>query len=483
MSIFDWFKTKEETTNPTKQSPRRPKPLDITEQPQVNKTLTYGLYHNSYPGMKLAGAMAFTPIAVPLWFMGIPTPTAGDDAVDKELAEISEMMARHMKQIHLQCHREGTIWIMPKIDARTRALVWEFISDDAVVDIIKDLNTGEPVQIITDEEITLSIGEEKQVTVRRKRYYSRERIDVRWVSGAGQVPGVLRDQSMRNPLGILPIPFSNNSDGDEIRGHSDYERIISDLKNYHDIDLKQSTFLAKFEPKLGLHVTNVDDWLVNNGEEKGSLSTLDVFERDILFFVKDETGEYLFPENAMEAYDKKLQQIFRKLVEGSGMPEIIWGTKVEGNHASAQENMNNLVKFVEDKREQKADSYKALFSASLRLLRLATMTADSLPAIKIKWNNLDSLSDETKAKIFRDFAQGLAFVQSAASGTKEMMWNMWKRMFPGVAPEKLNEFILGISDMAKHKQFAATDYAIIADMTGLDTEGQQQEPGAAGDEG
>lgn len=463
--FFSWFRGKEETTNPTKQTQRRPQDIDKTESLSVNRALTAGLYHNSYPGLKLAGALAFTPIAVPLWFMGCPTPATDDDATNEILKELVEQFYPVMKQINLQCHRDGTIWVFPKFSAKKNTLIWELIQDDTVVDIVKDLETGEPVMIITDEEILLTIGENKTAIVQRKRFYTKDRIEVKWFQGKGSIPEALLDQSMRNVAGVLPIPFSNNADSDTIRGHSDYGRIISDLKDYHDIDLKQSGVLAKFEPKLALKVKNVDDWLINNGEQKGSLGTLDVKMRDILFLVGDEAAEYIFPTNFYEAVEAALKRKYRKVVEGSGVPEILWGTKLEGNSASAAEQMANVVKFIEDKRDQKNTAYAALFSASLVLLNIARFESNQTQ-VKIEWNTLDALSDEIKAKIFNSFTQGLSFLISTAGATKAMILEIWNRFFPGIAPEKKEDFIKGLSDMAKFKQFLSAEYATVADMTG-----------------
>jgi len=476
-TVFSWFKPKEDTGNPTKQTQRRPKNKDITEYDSVNRNLTYGLYHNSYPGMKLSGAMAFTPIAVPIWFMGVPTPITEDKKTQEIINDIIDKFYRVMNQIHLQCHRDGTIWIFPKFSAKTGSLIWEFIHDDSVVDIIKDLETGEPIEIITDEEIIITTGENRTATIRRKRYYTKEKIAVRWIGGTTSLPERLKDLSFRNTIGALPIPFSNNADADEVRGHSDYERIVSDLKDYHDIDLKQSTFLAKFEPKLAINVKNVNEWLNNNGEEENSLSTLEIFERDLLFLVDEEKAQYIYPATAYQAYDNTLKRKYRKIVEGSGVPEMLWGTKMEGNHASAQEQMNNVVKFVEEKRDQKNASYQKLFEASVALILKSTMTDGDSRIIAIEWNSLDALSDEIKAKIIKDFAQGLAFLVDKASITKEMMYQLWDKMFPGLVPEDFEEFKIGISDMAKHRQFVNTDYATAADMTGMEGELQDDEGG------
>lgn len=478
--FFSWTRSRGRLVEKTKIGPRRPQDVDYSEPLVVNKALTSGLYHNTYPGLKLAGAMAYTPIAVPIWFMGVPTPQAEDDATQETLNALVETMYRRMLQIHLEDHRDGTIWVFPKFSARKGALVWEFISDDAVCDIIRDLDTLEPVKIITDENIILQVGENDTAHIRRKRIYTREKIEYQWLSGKDKVPQELRDQTYRNVLGILPIPFANNADGDEIRGHSDYERILPDMKDYHDIDLKQSTVLAKFEPKLKLKVKNVGDWLTNNGEEANcNLSNLDLFRRDLLFCVEDEDADYVYPETAHEAYERALDRKFKKISEGGQIPVLFYGVKMAGNDAGAQQQMNNVVKFVEDKRDQKNESYTKLFEASLALLSQSTMSDQNPRIKKIEWNRLDALSDEMKAKMIKDIAQGFAYLVDKASATKEMLFKLWEMLFPGVAPEKLDEFVKGLADMAKHKQFTNLDYEIGADMTGDPIEDMSDDDGAS----
>ena len=53
---FSWFRKEKQTGNPTKVYRRSPVTVDKTEFQQANSALTKGLYHNSYPGIKLAGS-------------------------------------------------------------------------------------------------------------------------------------------------------------------------------------------------------------------------------------------------------------------------------------------------------------------------------------------------------------------------------------------------------------------------------------------
>src|SRR4030042_254586 len=100
---FSWNRSAEETSNPTQTEVRRPASRDWTDSLPVNSAHTKGLYHNSYPGMKLAGGLAYAPIVVPFWFMGLPVP-APVDPDDEETAELCETIldafAQDIKQIH-----------------------------------------------------------------------------------------------------------------------------------------------------------------------------------------------------------------------------------------------------------------------------------------------------------------------------------------------------------------------------------------------
>ena len=153
-------------------------------------------------------------------------------------------LQRLQRDIHIQDHREGTIWIWPKLTKGK--LIWEFIPDESVTDIIRSLDTGDIIRLEIREDIKLSLGDGQEATVNRARIFTPTSVKVKYT---GTVPAGIKDKSSRNPAGILPIPFSNDADGEETRGHSDLERIITDLKNYHDIDLAESSILAKFSPK------------------------------------------------------------------------------------------------------------------------------------------------------------------------------------------------------------------------------------------
>jgi len=469
MNLLTFFKTKDQidSNDATRRTPRRPNPVDWTNNYTANSELTRGLYHNTFPGFKLAGGLAFPPIAVPAWFMGLPTPAPKDDTDEvtaDELNQLVERFSTELQQIHIQAHREGTVWVWPHWSARGNRLIWEFIPDESVIDIIRDLDTGDITEIITNEQITIKVGEEKTVTVERKRIFTRERVTVQW-KGASALPDKLADRTMRNPLRIMPVAFANNQDGQEVRGYSDYTRILSDLKNYHDIDLAWSRMLAKFSPKMIQQVRDVDQWLANNGWAK--FTDIDIEKTDmILNLTEQETTDFAWPQGAHEAYGAALKKTFRKIIEASGVPEIVWGLKTEGNRASVEESMDSLIKYVHDKQAQKNKPYLRLFSDSLRIMRFATL-GNPAPEIEIGWNQLDAVSDEVRSIIFRNFAQGVAAIVGGAAGTKEQLHSLWMKMYPDATDDDYDVFKVGLSDMGAHNQWRNADFMQAMDFQGL----------------
>jgi hypothetical protein len=472
-AFFNWNKSEElqNGSNPIKQEARRPYVHDWTDSMSINAELTRGIWHNSYPGLKLAGALGFIPISVPLRLMGLPIPKTDNETRQKELTQIVLDHEQDCNALHLVSHREGTVWVFPFFSSKLQRDVWDLIPDESICDIIRDIETGEVVSIITDEQMTVSIGYNKTADIRRKRTFTKQNIIIKWLQGAASVPGELKSVSYRNILGILPIPFANNKEANKVRGHSDFERILTDLKNYHDVDLATSELLTKFSPKWVQYVQDVEAWKGNNGVD--SLNDIDTARNDFVLNLYDkEKTEVLWPEGAHEAGMAKLNQIYWKLVQGSSMPEMLWGLKVEGNMASADNQLDSVINFVKDKQAQKNEPYKKLILATARLRNLARMSDPSQDDIKIEWNALELIPEATKATIFQNFAAGIASLVGAAGFTKEMLQRVWKRFYPQVAEDDLGKFIQGIGEMARHKSYAAAPYENIMDLKDWEDTGE-----------
>ena len=451
----------------------RPIVRDLTEQFVVNADLTRGIWHNTVEALKLAGGLAYAPIAVPIAFMGLPIPKTieQNEAEDLELARVVDEHCAELREIHLQCHREGTIWIWPYFNARKGRVLWEFIPDESIPSMIKDLQGGELQKIFTDEMLLLQIDDTTQAQVRRRRTFAPKKIEITYEGQYQVIDEKIADRTYVNPIGILPIPFANEADGDEKRGHSDYERILSDLKAYHDLEFATLDLLARFRAKLALTVNDVEAWKANNPQFGSDLSSLDLSTSDLFFLMPEETIEVIFPEGAHESYDAEKKNIFRKLVEETGIPEIAWGVKTTGNHATTEEQMAVLVRKVEDKRQQKNAPYKRLFVATRQLETLAGFGAEVDPGnVEVQWNLLDSVSDSVRSEIFERFTQGVSKLISSAGATMAQLYKLWQLNFPQATEEDFEDWKVNLAETVAHKRMSGASVLDLLDAAGDEPE-------------
>ncbi len=420
----------------TKQDRRVPSSRDLSESFVVNSELTKGIFYNSYPGLKLAGALGYAPIAHPVSFMGLPTPKSEDAATQEALDKLVLQMSGRMPSMHISVSREGTLWAWPRFDAKRGRVTWELIPDDSISDLLKSPDLQETVEVRTDEEFKVSLGEGQIAYARRKRRFTESMIYVNWTEKGG-LQNSLMDRSSKNVIGILPIAFANMREVGDDRGHSDYERLLYDLKDYHDIDLARSQILVKFKPKMVQEVTDVEKWLANNGYD--SLQEIDPWSVDfVVNVIGKEKTTFETANGATDAYETALVNKYWKVVEGSGIPEIFWGLQAAGNQASVDDQRQAMVRYVEGKREQLNESYYKLFQASLELMSVAGM--GKFKDFTMGWNRLSAASEMVKSTIFRNFATGVAAMASNRCITEEQLYNLWKENYPDSTEKTFKEF-------------------------------------------
>lgn len=455
-----WHKAFSTQKNPTKQSRRIPR-VDKTERLQVNKALTYGIFHNQYEDMKLAGALAYNPIMIPVYFMGIPSIMSENEVTQERLTRLIDDFSVTMSQMHLESHRDGTVWVFPYYDASNNKLEWEFIPDESVYKIIKNIDNNKISKIIVKESITMIDENGNEFSTTRKRIFTTTKVEETFEGS--NISNNLKSNVKINTAGILPIPFSNNPDLNEVRGHSDLERIVHDLKAYHDIQKQELVMGSKFKPKMWLNIKEtMSDWLDNNGW--ADISDIDLNTMDLIVTNNEaDKAEFIFPNDLSNFYTASLKRLFRKVVESSGIPEIAWGLKTEGNNASVDESMSTLLYYVQAKQNQKSSKYVELFKASLRILSIAEMTIYTVDDIKCEWGKLDGLSQESRAKIFNNFTAAMSKIVDSATGTKKQLYKCWKMFYPEETEETFEDFEKGISLMGAHNAWKNASYVDISD--------------------
>jgi hypothetical protein len=422
-----------------------------------NEDMLRGLYHGTWQGLQFASPLAFTPIQVPVNMMGVPTPKSDDGATQAALDLITLQMADGMTKLHRSALLVGTAWRWPRYDRVTSSLIWEPIPDPSVCDVLADVNTGAVRAVLTDESIILSVAQNVNVSSRRYRRFDRDAVSVRW---EGSRPEGAEDYRSVNVSGALPIPFAHDADELEVRGHSALSRMIRDLKDYHDIDYMRSEILTKFRPKQLQEVDDVGKWMQNNlgTDSPEAITGYDVAGNDLILNRHGmESTEFAYlPEGATAPHEKALATKYLKIFEGSGIPEMFWGGLATGNHATAEVQMQQAVSYVDQVRRQFTQPYKELYSASLRLVEVATMS--SFKPFTVKWNDLESVSADVKSQVFGRFAQAVAAMAASGTITKDQVRTLWEMNYPSSRPGDKAEFEAGIKDMAQFQQFLKMDY-------------------------
>ena len=464
---MNWRLTKDfqERNSPNVRQVRRPNSVDLSESIIANEELFVGLYEGTYPGLKLASALAYPIVFVPVSFMGLPSPTSEDEATQEMLNEITEEAAMILQRLFTLRLVVGTWWIWPNWDSKRGRINYELIPNSSVVDIIRDLDTGEVLQIITDENLTVQTGENRRTVVRRKRFFTPQSVRVEYTGDTSQMGGLI-NKATRNPSGVMPIPFANDVLDNSIRGSSVYGRILSDLKVYHDTDLKWSETLNKFNVKMVQKTSNVNEFVARNGW--ATTEEIDVADSDLIILKEDEETNFIFPEQAVtDAFQKRLETTFYKIVEGTKIPELSFGLMATGNHASVETDMTSLGRAVQDDRNQIDEPAYALYAACLRLKAGATMqTID--PDFEMAWNDLEILSEETKMKLFQTFADAVDKLMSRAAITLEQLHKMFLAAFPKSTEQDFDTWFAQMNLAAKYKQFAEASYTDALDASGID---------------
>jgi hypothetical protein len=444
---FHWFRSNRDNDRHMKTARRRTTAaiVDWTNGLSCNSALTKGIYNNTFQGMKLAG-FGFNIINVPVSFMGVPVVSVpGDEDLTDVMQQVILDRKKQVRAIHTQSHRDGTVWVYPEY--RETGLSWRMIPDESVSKIVMALDEERVVRVETEEEITVEdLVYDTTNTVTKAVVYTEKTVTTTY-SGS-YAPD---DSIVVNTAGVLPIPFANNPEVNEARGKSDYERLLADLKNYHDVDLSESTLLAKFTTKMVQTVSNWTDWLSNNGfsSDGSDIDSLDIWEIDLIVNQEGETTEFIHPSDATAGHETKLKTIFHKLVELSGIPEIAWGLKTEGNLASVEENMAILMQYCADKQEQKVDPYTQLLNASARLMAQAFEIPEGV-SVKVTWDVLDATSEATKAEIFKQYSEAISNLVTVAGITPSQLHSLWRVIFPSITEEELDSFNDGLGRMISH---------------------------------
>jgi len=463
---FAW-QGRAEQTPPANIGNMRPGSMDREGGLQANSEMLKALYEGTYQGLQFASPLVFPPIATIVALMGIPVPKSDDPRTQEALDGITAQMQDRFCKLHRRSLLHGTAWRFPRYD-QACGLVWEELPDTIIADILVDIASNRIKEIHTSEQIKVRVRESVSETLQRSRHFLPDRVSVKYNIGR------YADYTARNVGNVLPVPFSNETDESEIRGHSMFSRVLRDLKDYHDIDYRVSTILAKFSPKMVQQVGNPKEWAKTNaGTEnvKAAFESINIFEKDLVVnMAEKETTSFVFaPSDATAAHENALRRKFLKVVEGTGIPEIFWGPLATGNHATTEEQWQQAINRVEEIRLQYAEAYRTLYRGSLNVLQVAN--AETYAGnIETTWNRLSSVSEKTKADILRGFGSAVSSMMNSGTMTLRQLHALWNQMNPESGIGAFEEFKAELMECAKYKHFVNEDpfYRADRELAGQD---------------
>lgn len=462
--VSGWFGGTKQTADLSKQTEQRPQEVDSTEGYPANADTLYGLYEGSIVGLQHASPLVDTPINVPVNLVSLPTPTILDDpkgleALNKLLKDKSDEPPIITKTKCLL----GTAWRWVRYDAKTDTLVWEVIPDNTIEAIGKNPVTNEIETIWTHERIKIATGNGQYEYFERKRKITKDRIEIKWLTrpkGNGY-----DDMSGVNVFGFMPIPFGHDCRENEWRGHSVLGRILRTLKAYHDVEQNRLTILADFKPKLNVQTDDPKAWQTNNGYTSLTQAITGFFRATLYLFKVGEVAPSItyLPNDATKPHTDALDGLLKKIIMGSGVPELFWGGLATGNHASTETQKDLAISYIHALQSEDNRAYEKLFNQSLSIIGF--INGEIYKPVKMGWNQFDMTSADVKAKIFQTIASGINSLIGSAGATLEDVYYFLKKTYPDMPENDVETFISGLKKTAEHSAYARTDTMSQRDIT------------------
>jgi hypothetical protein len=444
--------------------------VNLTFPDTVNYDLAMDLYYNKRAGYKLGAFFCHSIIFMEMAFMGFPHYDIEDldniknkEFWEEKLKYYNEtfyMMKQHIEKITLIA---GTFLVYPWFDSKTGLVKWMIIKPKFITDIFIDPLTQETTGLLIERKYTYYNDVNKYFYFTEKILYEKNKITI---TRTGSVPSQLKPLEIRrNPIGILPIVFTNDVEPGEFEGHSEFERILPIIKAYAQINLRAHEECANIKAKLIQQVNDAKIWKKNNNCV--DINDFSIEDTDFILNVEGEETKIEVPQNLVDNNIKLMNLDFWGIVEGTGIPEICWGLKTEGNHASAAEQMAVFLAYIGLKRKQFTSPFLELVTISFKLEGQAYN--QELPEnIIITWNDLSLLTEVEKSEIFKNWSEGFEKLAGVHSISLEDIHEILIKLTDGTITHDFSDFKNQCKEYGAFRSFLDQEYGGMRDFEDLD---------------
>jgi len=442
-----WKNPKEQDLSKQSGFTIRPAPREMKGGKAANSKLLKGIYTGSSQEFALASYLSGGMVDVPKNFTGVPgiIPDKGQD--DRLIKELNPTIVDEYPIIVATMLIQGTAWRWARWSDKLHRLVWETIPDSSVTQIILDLDTGEIAELWIEEQIEYNKGQTNTACATRIRHITRSLITEEWKGGEN------KNLRYKNQFGFMPIPFARNCYEEDWRGNSVFGRVLRWMKSIHDIAYKRDQILSEFEPKIVQKVKDPATWIKNNtppSEKNKKDFVLDPFGSKLFVNQEGDETEFLFlSSDATSQHTAAIQDNEKKVIKGSGIPELFFGALATGNYASTETDRLLALEYVKGIRLELTKGTQQLINQSLTILAFMRFTQP--PHVSIQWGNLSLLSETQKAQIMSAYAQSMVSLLGNGAISPEGAFYFTKELYPEFPAEDAERLMSGLDEMlTKH---------------------------------
>jgi len=439
-----WKNPKEQDLSKQGSFTIRPAPVKMKGGLAANTKLLKGIYTAANQEFSLASYLVGGMIDVPTNLLGVPgvIPDEGqDDRLIKNY--LNKLIVDEYPVMVSTMLIQGTAWRWVRWSDKLHRLVWETIPDSSITQIILDVDTGEIAELWIEEQLEYNKGRTDTVFTIRTRHITKDYIDEEWKGGEN------RSIRYKNPFGFMPIPFGHKCYEGEWRGNSVLGRVLRWLKSIHDIAYKRDEILSEFEPKITQTVKNPADWVKNNipPSEKGNKDfVFDPHGCRLIVNQEGEKTEFLFlPGDATSQHTAAIKDNERKVILGSGVPELFFGGLATGNYASTETDRLLALEHVKGIRRELTKGTQELVNQSLKILAFMHFTQP--PQVSIQWGNISLLSETQKAQIMGAYASALVPLLGNGAISPDGAFYLTKELYPEFPAEDAEHLMAGLDEM------------------------------------
>lgn len=380
----------------------------------VDSKFARRLYRNKVNSLALSGHFVKTTIDSSLIFMGNPFLQTDDEVARSAFNKVTASL--EYKEIMRIAEREGTAYVWVQYDGATDEYMFQVLPNETISKVYINPDTKKPIGYKISEQFSYTDVLDRKVFVRKEIKVTSQYIEM--------YENDVHRGTYPTPFGILPIfVVTNDKEPWDISGYSEIERLVPQLKLYHDVTFdaadaqrqngKSKVVVQAFDPK---------DFIDNHwgsgtyASMLAGTAKISMEDRDLYVVKANNNGLSTSSEDVhiIEAnkttgdYSILSEKAFTNIIEGAGTPEIVFGASMGASLSSVQEQRPAYIKRLESKQVQYGKQFTAMIHYALDLYGMVNFTRFKPDTWQLVWDRPDFATDKEKAETINFISTAVA---------------------------------------------------------------------------